>query len=342
MFRGTDSVYANLLVQHAKQLYSFAYAYRGLYSDAITDAAGYYKSWSGYQDELVWGAIWLYLATEDAQYLAKAEAGYDSLQTEPQSTTPKYKEALSWDDKTYGCYVLLAKITDKPRYHADAQRWLDWWTYGYKHMQAGASTWNGDSGVAYTPKGLAWIRSWGPIRYAANTAFAAFVYAQCKSLGADKRTLYNDWAKSQIDFALGSNEQNRSYVCGFGVNPPVKPHHRSMHGAWLDDDGRTPAQSRHVLFGALVGGPSQDGSYIDDRLDATRNEVADDYSAGFSSAMARLCGVFGGSALSGFPQPQKRDTEYMVVAKINTTGPPVYGNIRDYPKSHHVAGPLLQ
>jgi hypothetical protein len=93
-----------------------------------------------------------------------------------------------------------------------------------------------------------------------------------------------------------------------------------MHGAWLDDDGRTPAQSRHVLFGALVGGPSQDGSYIDDRLDATRNEVADDYNAGFSSAVARLCKTFGGAALPDFPQPQKRDTEYVVLAKINTQG----------------------
>jgi hypothetical protein len=320
LFRGSDTAYANLLVTHAKQLYSFADVYRGLYSDAITDAAGYYKSWSGYQDELIWAAIWLYFATEDAQYLTKAENGYDSLPKEPQSVTPKYKEALSWDDKTYGCYVLLAKITDKPKYHADAQRWLNWWSYGYKTRKSGGASWNGDSGIVYTPKGLSWIRDWGPLRYAANTAFAAFVYAECKSVPADKKDLYFNWAKSQIDFALGSNEQNRSYVCGFGVNPPTKPHHRAMHGPWLDDNGRTPAKSRHILFGALVGGPSQDGSYVDDRLDATRNEVAVDYNAGFSSAVARLNRAFTGTAQLDFPQPQKRDTEYVVAAKINTQG----------------------
>ena len=26
-----------------------------------------------------------------------------------------------------------------------------------------------------------------------------------------------------------------------------------MHGPYLDDNGRTPVESRHVLYGALVG-----------------------------------------------------------------------------------------
>lgn len=320
LFRGSDAAYADLLVKHAKELYAFADTYRGLYSDAITDVTDFYKSWSGYQDELVWGAIWLYLATEDPTYLTKAENGYDLLGKEPQSTTPRYKEALSWDDKSYGCYVLLAKITDKAKYHTDAQRWLDWWSYGYKIQQAGGTTWSATDGIPYTPKGLAWIRDWGPIRYAANTAFAGFVYRDCASVPADKKQLYYNWGCSQVDFALGSNENNRSYVCGFGTNPPVKPHHRGMHGPYLDDNGRTPVNSRHVLFGALVGGPGQNGSYADDRLDAVKNEVSDDYNAGFSSAVARMVGDFGGTMDPGFPAPQPRDTEYLVAAKINTQG----------------------
>jgi hypothetical protein len=320
LFRGTDASYADNLLNHAKAIYDFADRYRGLYSDAITDVTDFYKSWSGYHDELVWGAIWLYLATGESAYLAKAEAGYDSLPKEPQSTTPIFKEALSWDDKSYGCYVLLAKITNKAKYHTDAQRWLDWWSYGYSARQSGVTTWSSDQGIAYTPSGLSWIRSWGPIRYAANTAFAALAYSNCNDLPTQKKNLYYQWAKSQVDFALGNNELKRSYVCGFGVNPPVKPHHRSMHGAYLDDNGRTPANSRHVLFGALVGGPGQDGSYVDDRLDAVKNEVTTDYNAGFSSALARLVQDNGGSPLTNFPEAAQRDTEYTVVAKINTQG----------------------
>ena len=320
LFRAGDAAYADKLLQHAKELYDFADKYRGRYSDAITDAADFYKSWSGYIDELVWGASWLYIATGDTKYLTKAEGLFDSLGYENQTTIPKYKEALSWDDKTYGCYVLLAKITNKSKYHTCAQRWLDWWSHGYAARQAGKTSWTGDSGIAYTPSGLAWIRSWGPIRYAANTAFAALAYIKCTDVPDVKKKLYYNWAKSQIDYALGNNELKRSYVCGFGTNPPVKPHHRSMHGPYLDDNGRTPVNSRHVLYGALVGGPSQDGSYADDRLDAVRNEVATDYNAGFSSVLAQFVNDFNCSPLPNFPQPAERDTEYAVVAKINTPG----------------------
>jgi hypothetical protein len=320
LFRNSDAAYADNLVKHAKELYNFAEKYPGCYHEAITDATDFYKSWSGFQDELVWGAIWLYIATGDEAYLAKAETGYKNLIKEPQSTTPKYKEALSWDDKTYGCYVLLAKITNKELYHTDSQRWLDWWTYGYSVRQTGGSSWSGDQGIAYTPSGLAWIRQWGPIRYAANTAFAALVYSDCQNVPAQKKDVYYKWSKSQIDYALGKNELKRSYVCGFGEKPPVSPHHRSMHGPYLDDNGRTPVVSRHTLYGALVGGPKQDGSFTDDRLDAVNNEVATDYNAGFSSVLARLARDINGTALTDFPKPAIRDTEYTVIAKVNTAG----------------------
>src|SRR5690606_10587325 len=59
VFRPTDPDYADTLVTHARQLYTFADTVREEYSDCISDAQSYYKSWSGYTDELVWGAIWL-------------------------------------------------------------------------------------------------------------------------------------------------------------------------------------------------------------------------------------------------------------------------------------------
>ena len=47
-------------------------------------------------------------------------------------------------------------------------------------------------------------------------------------------------------------------------------------------DGPNP----HILYGALVGGPGEDGSYTDLRTDYTHNEVACDYNAGFQTAVA--------------------------------------------------------
>ncbi|MFJ9041118.1 glycoside hydrolase family 9 protein [Streptomyces sp. NPDC102406] len=311
VFADSDPAYAAKLVTHAKQLYSFADTYRGKYSDCITDAKSYYNSWSGYNDELVWGAIWLYKATGDAAYLAKAETAYDTLSTEPQSSTRSYRWTLSWDDTSYGAYVLLAQLTGKQKYMDDANRWLDWWTVGVNGQR-----------VRYSPGGQAVLDSWGSLRYAANTAFAALQYSDWLTGDATRKTRYHDFAVRQIDYALGDNPRKSSYVVGFGANPPTKPHHRTAHGSWTDQMNN-PVESRHTLYGALVGGPSApDDTYTDDRSNYVNNEVATDYNAAFTGALARLYAEYGGAPLTGFPKTEQPDgPEISVQASVNATGP---------------------
>ncbi|HEX7307595.1 glycoside hydrolase family 9 protein [Lentzea sp.] len=308
VFKETDPTYAATLLTHAKQLYSFADTYRGKYSSCITDASSFYNSWSGYQDELVWGAIWLHRATGDASYLAKAKTEYQKLSTEQQSTERSYKWTIAWDDKSYGAYVLMAKLTGEQTYVTDANRWLDFWTTGY----------NGNR-VRYSPGGQAVLDSWGSLRYAANTAFAALTYSDWLSTRDTTRAkTYHDFGVRQINYALGDNPRNASYVVGFGANPPRNPHHRTAHGSWADSI-QEPAVSRHVLYGALVGGPSTNNdAYTDSRSDYVMNEVALDYNAGFTSALARLYGEFGGTALANFPVAETPDgPELTVQASVN-------------------------
>lgn len=312
VFADSDPAYAATLLTHAKQLYSFADTYRGKYSDCITDAKSYYNSWSGYNDELVWGAIWLYKATGDASYLAKAESYYANLSTEPQSTTRSYKWTIAWDDKSYGAYVLLAQLTGKQQYIDDANRWLDWWTVGV----------NGTK-VNYSPGGEAVLDSWGSLRYAANTAFVALVYSDGITGDDTRKARYHDFAVRQINYALGDNPRKSSYLIGFGDNSPKNPHHRTAHGSWTDQLS-SPVNSRHLLVGALVGGPSSaDDSYTDDRSNYTNNEVTTDYNAAFTGALARLYKEYGGSPLasSSFPTKETPDgPEMSVQAGLNTTG----------------------
>ena len=166
------------------------------------------------------------------------------------------------------------------------------------------------------------LDQWGSLRYAANTSFAALVYRTAITDTALKAR-YHDFAKRQIDYALGANPQNRSYVVGFGTNPPRNPHHRTAHGSWTDQL-TFPIDSRHVLYGALVGGPSSpnDGaSYTDDRGNFVNNEVATDYNAGFTGALARLAQEFGGAPLANFPQPEAVvGNEIFVEASVNASG----------------------
>jgi hypothetical protein len=275
----SDPVCAAQLIDHAEALYAFADTCRGKYSDAIPNAQSFYNSTSGYQDELVWGALWLYRATGDPAYLQKAKDEYPA-------QAGRYQWSLSWDDKSYGCYILLALLDGGATYRSDAERWLDYWS-------------DETNGVTRTPGGLAWLDQWGALRYAANAAFCAFVYADQVS---DPDNRYSDFARSQINYALGQNPNNRSYVCGFGNNPPINPHHRNAHGS-TSNDINSPADNLHTLYGALVGGPDSDDSYTDDRTDYVSNEVAMDYNAGFAGALARLYTEYGGYALEDIDPP---------------------------------------
>jgi endoglucanase len=311
VFRSTDASYADTLLSHAKQLYSFADTYRGKYDACITAASGYYTSYSGYNDELVWGAIWLYQATNDSTYLTKAEAYYANLSNESQTTTKSYKWTIGWDDKSYGCYLLLAKITGKQVYKDDTQRWLDYWTVGVNGQR-----------VSYSPGGEAFLDQWGSLRYSANTAFAALVYADYLGTSNALYTRYHDFALSQINYILGGNPRNCSYMVGFGTCYPQTPHHRTSHGSWVNG-GPTgePTYQRHILYGAIVGGPSAaDDAFTDDRGNYATNEVATDYNAALVGALARAYKEYGGTAVSSFPDKAKDDDELYVMGSINASG----------------------
>ena len=292
LLKDDNPSYSATLVEHAKQLYNFADKFREEYSNSITDAAGFYRSFSSYQDELVWGAIWMYKATNDPVYLAKAEAEYDNLQREGQSSIAKYKEAFSWDDKAYGCYVALAQITGKQKYIQDAERNLDYFAHNV----------NGES-VPTTPGGLPHLRQWGTIRYASNQSLLALIYGDKVTSDPVKKERYADFAKRMVDYALGDNPINRSFMNGFGNNPANDPHHRGNSGNWTNSDSGPPNVASHILYGAVVGGPKNpdNDEFEDDRGEFVANEVACDYNACITGVLARMYGEFGGTPLANFP-----------------------------------------
>lgn len=310
IFKPTDSSYSEKLLAHAKQLYDFADRYRGKYSDCITDAQQYYNSWSGYKDELTWGAVWLYLATDEQQYLDKALASVSDW-GDPASWP--YRWTLSWDDVTYGAQLLLARLTNDSRFTASVERNLDYWSTGYKS--------NGSTErITYTPGGLAWLEQWGALRYASNAAFLAFVYSDWVD-DTEKANRYRDFAVRQMQYMLGDNPQQRSFVVGYGKNPPKHPHHRTAHGSWADQMN-VPENHRHTLYGALVGGPGRDDSYRDDITNYVSNEVAIDYNAAFTGNVAKMFQLFGKGhvPLPEFPEKEIPEDEYFAEASINSSG----------------------
>ena len=292
VYKDIDKSYSEKCLTHAKQLYNFAESTK---SDAgYTAANGFYNSWSGFYDELSWAADWLYIATNDSSWLNKAK------QYEAQcSGNPKW--TLCWDDKYIGAVCLLANLTGESTYKQKLEESLDWWC----------------SGITYTPKGLAWLDTWGSLRYATTAAFVAASYAQGGKCPADKAKKYMSFCESQVNYALGSS--GRSFVVGYGENPPEHPHHRTAQGSWSDNMSE-PSEHRHTLYGALVGGPDASDGYSDTVSDYNKNEVACDYNAGFTGALAIMYKKYGGQTLKNFGAVEEPGEELYAEYRVNATG----------------------
>ena len=269
VFRSTDASYADKLLTNAKQLYEFADTYRADYSNSITDAL--YTSPGVYKEQLSWGATWLYKATGDERYMNQAIANYNGVDW-----------TQSWGSRSLGTAVLLAQ--EKPqdsRYAKDAKKWLDHWA-------------DGGAGVKYTPGGFAWITEWGSAQLAASAAFVAGIYSDTVEDPAGK---YNDFAERQIDYLLGENPNQFSYMVGFGDNFPKQPHHRNANGFI---DFKTAVDNPYTLYGGLVGGLKRpdDNAYQDVRADYVGNEVALEGNSGLTGAIARMYSKYGGDPLT--------------------------------------------
>lgn len=281
LFRDHGEVdYANELLSNAEALFDFAVTYQGKYSDSISSVQPFYNSWSGFQDELAYGGLWLARGLEAAgqdgsTYRLEAQDRYHTM-----IGGLNHAWAPNWDDASYGTAVLLSQDLEDQQARDDVSAWLDSWV-------------TGDQGPQITDGGLRFVDQWGSLRYAANTAMLAGIVADSIT---NPGGAYSELAVDSIDYILGDNPRDFSYLVGFGENFPQQPHHRAASGVgW--EGFNAPNANEYVLAGALVGGPSSadDFAYNDLRSDYISNEVAIDYNAGLTGALA-----FAAQTTSGF------------------------------------------
>jgi hypothetical protein len=149
---------------------------------------------------------------------------------------------------------------------------------------------HGNNWVKYSPKGLGVSSSWGSLRHVGNAMFLMQAYTNRAGSGALK-TRVDCIARQQLGYILG--DAGRSFVVGYGTNPPTQPHHRAASCPPLGQECgwnafNNPGPNPHVLYGALVGGPDATDAYNDQRNNYVNNEVAVDYNGGFTGALAAL------------------------------------------------------
>ncbi|KAL6749770.1 Six-hairpin glycosidase-like protein [Haematococcus lacustris] len=285
------------LRSRARQLLAFAQAVPGTWSPPAGGTA--YPS-SSYVDDIAVGSLWLCkldLESSGSTLPASCNNAISSWQTSYAAN--QYAINWDWDQGQAAAAALLFSIRSRLSCAScvaavqQAQDYLQ--NFLTQWQDTSRSCPMADFMVCYTPGGLAFLTQYGSLRYAANAAFLALLYANDlgsdviaspASLAAARRT-NRCWARSQLSYMAGSNPLSQSYIVGYqpaGVSAsPQRPHHRSSS---CSPDFSVPCDFDQL--GALVGGPNNDDSYVDVRTDFVQNEVALDYNAGFSGALAGL------------------------------------------------------
>ncbi|KAI4315468.1 hypothetical protein L6164_028273 [Bauhinia variegata] len=216
-FRKVDSSYSSKLLSHSKSLFDFADKYRGSYGGSCP----FYCSYSGYQDELLWAASWIYKASGESKYLSylSGNQGWSQVVCE-----------FSWDKKFVGAQTLMTEEfyggkKEFSKFRSDAESFICAVMPGSSSLQ-----------IKTTPGGLLYTRDSSNLQYTTSSTMVLFLFSkiltrshidriQCGSAHFTPMQI-RAFAKAQVDYILGNNPMKMSYMVGFGSKYPRQLHHR--------------------------------------------------------------------------------------------------------------------
>ncbi|KAK7396912.1 hypothetical protein VNO78_18075 [Psophocarpus tetragonolobus] len=301
VFKKTDPTYSKTLVRRAIRVFQFADKYRGAYSNGLKSiVCPFYCSYSGYQDELLWGATWLHKATKNPMYLNYIKVNGHTLGAADSDNT------FGWDNKHVGARILLSKeflvrkMQSLHDYKGHADNFI-------------CSVVPGSSYAQYTPGGLLFKMSDSNMQYVTSTSFILLTYAKyltkahmvvnCGGTTVTPKRL-RAIAKKQVDYLLGENPLKMSYMVGYGGRYPERIHHRgsslpsvAVHPGKIQCSAgfsvmNSESPNPNILVGAVVGGPDQRDGFPDERSDYEHSEPATYINAPLVGALAYLAHSF--------------------------------------------------
>ncbi|MFN3404360.1 MAG: glycoside hydrolase family 9 protein [Cytophagaceae bacterium] len=260
MYRKFDPVYADLCLQHAVYAYNYAKANPGV---AGTGDGGFYGANDNWKDDYATMCAELFWATGNTAY--KTEALAFSIAHSPGMGADIYGKNYGFDYSNNGDIAiynlaLLGKSGAATVLNSIVN------THYLGNVQSDGQFNGGNT-------------SWGPLRYNANTAFIVALWQKLN--GTDNNVhayIYNN-----IDYILGKNSENLSFIVGFGSKSPKFPHHRNIY---LRDDNPGDAvkptltiPAKNAQAGILVGGTRSAGSFNDNLVNYQHTEGGIDYNA---------------------------------------------------------------
>ncbi|MDE7226003.1 MAG: glycoside hydrolase family 9 protein, partial [Ruminococcus sp.] len=259
VFKDSDPSYSAECIKYAKALIDFGTKHTGNETGGI---GGFYGTDSMYQDEMALASAWLYILGEGSKPTLTPNSGqYNGI----------YDYYLySWDKVWQGYAALMYKATGDSVFASELQFEL-----------------NNQGGLS---EGTYNANGWGASRYNCAKQMNAYLIAD-----GNADSSYAKGAKYQMDYILGDNSYNYSFLLGFGDKWPTHIHHRAANPG---ENGQTSAanpEAKYTNYGMLVGGPDS-GGYEDhaDRYQYT--EGALDYNGCFAIACAFAANMYGGDS----------------------------------------------
>ncbi|KAH9647591.1 Endoglucanase 8 [Citrus sinensis] len=310
VFKSVDSQYSNLLLQRAFQVFQFADQYQGSYNYSVGEGVcPFYCDYDGYMDELIWGAAWLFKATNEQKYWNYVVENIHFLENsvETESNKAVYVGGcfadFGWDGKNAGINVLIS------RWVMNTSKSDPFVSYADKFfctvLPESPTRW-----VTYSPGGLMFkygAKSIVNSQHVTATSFLLLVYSQyltmfnrnfqCGDVAVSPSRLVQ-LAKVQVDYVLGSNSMGMSFMVGYGQKFPQRIHHRGSTLPSIDKypkrlkchDGdeffETKDPNLNVLTGAIVGGPDINDKFEDDRSNWKQSEPTTYINAPFVGVLA--------------------------------------------------------
>lgn len=275
-----DQEYADKCLEKAKVACEFVEQT----SKGTTKAPNFYEVGNRYIHDMVSMYAELYKTTQDPEYLRKAGENCGWLDIKKEYN---YGYTLCYDHREDLAVYEMASLSDESEWGEKALNVMSFYVDSmYKPV----------NGYVLNKQGS----TWGALRYPANQAFVFALY--------DKLTHaegYNPYTIGSVEYIMGKNDKNLSFIVGLNDNCTKKPHHRNyyhddtdtkttIYENWRQKDIYTlpDINSDYKFFqiGYMVGGSLDVDTYLkfEDANEYSYTEGGIDYQAGLVGALAYI------------------------------------------------------
>ncbi|KAJ0910339.1 putative cellulase [Helianthus annuus] len=254
VFQDSDSAYSHKLLQTAKSVFDLADKYRGSYTDSLSSVVcPFYCSYSGYNDELLWGAAWIYRASQDASYLSYIQSN-GHVMGSPNSQAQYTPGGMFYYKQGQG-QSNLQYVTTSSFLLLTYAKYLD---SNGGHASCGSSMVTSETLITQAKKQIDYILGDNPMKMSYMVGFGDKYPTRIHHRGSSVPSVHDHPDRISCD-------AGHQYLNSQSPNP-------------------------NILVGAIVGGPDSNDNYGDERGNYSQSEPATYINAPFVGAAAFFSG----------------------------------------------------